>query len=515
MSQATETNFNLWSQSWITVERQDGKLLIANIESILLNATDYRSLYDPSPLVIVGIHRLLVAILQDIFNIKDNVDLEGLWHKKYFPPEKIKEFGEKYKQRFELFSKPSPFLQSADLPMVAEKNQNNKPVVYLFPEIPSATGITHFAHGLNEGYVICPACAAKGLLTLPSFSTTGGAGIKPSINGVPPIYLIPCGDSLFESLTSSLVQPYYFPKTAEKGIDNPWWKRDVPIIIQRGQEVIDTGYLESLTFPARRVRLHPLNHEAICSRCGQNMTISINSMVFEMGFERPKSLISWQFDPFVAYHENNKLNKEPTPIRPREGIATWREFSSLFIKSKGSIRPGILDQYLGLNMDHDQFLTYVCIGMRTDMKAKVFEWIRAEFNVPKELMKDDSYVEYIGRAFNFANESEQIISKVFLNHLNRERVKTKKYKTVQLNMIENFWGKLSIPFREFILYLPEEKEAACIEWAETVYQTAMAVYQNAVQTINDKAINLELIINMERVCNAKLKELLQKERANG
>ena len=64
MSQS-EPSFNLWSVPWITLEQQDGTLAKDRHRGALLRASDFRAIYDPSPLVVVGIHRLLAAILQD------------------------------------------------------------------------------------------------------------------------------------------------------------------------------------------------------------------------------------------------------------------------------------------------------------------------------------------------------------------------------------------------------------------------------------------------------------------
>ncbi|MCB0109796.1 MAG: type I-E CRISPR-associated protein Cse1/CasA, partial [Caldilineaceae bacterium] len=62
----TQPTFNLWTEPWITVETYDGGTVLTSIFDVLLNAHTYKDIYDPSPLVIVGIHRLLTAIVQDI-----------------------------------------------------------------------------------------------------------------------------------------------------------------------------------------------------------------------------------------------------------------------------------------------------------------------------------------------------------------------------------------------------------------------------------------------------------------
>ena len=88
-----EPTFNLWTEPWITLERADGALEDVGIEQALLESHCFRAIYDPSPLVVVGIHRLLAAILQDALDPQRPGDLAGLWREERFSEETIREFG--------------------------------------------------------------------------------------------------------------------------------------------------------------------------------------------------------------------------------------------------------------------------------------------------------------------------------------------------------------------------------------------------------------------------------------
>lgn len=383
-------SYNLWHEPWIGMERREGGSDRVSIAGALLNAPQYLAIHDPSPLVVVGIQRLLVAILQFVLNPTKKSDLGMLWQAGHFQVEAIRRFGSQYAQRFDLFSEAEPFLQSADLPLRQTKNDGSKTVAYLAQDIPCGTGITHYRHGSEDDQVFCPACAAGGLAAMPAFATSGGAGIKPSINGVPPIYVLPGGHTLFESLASSLLLPAYQPQVAWKDTDLVWWAREP--YIKRGAEVIRVGYLHSLTFAARRIRLHPQRLDAVCTRCGRSFEWGVRTMIFEMGECRPKDAPFWR-DPFAAYTINEK--KAPTPIRPVAGKAIWREFGGLFLQSnkqveKKTMRPSVLAQIAELAADEnghaDNLHYFRCIGLRTDMKAKVFEWVDAGFDVPGQLL---------------------------------------------------------------------------------------------------------------------------------
>ena len=114
-------------------------------------------------------------------------------------------------------------------------------------------------------------------------------------------------------------------------------------------------------------------------------------MVYQMGESRPKDAPFW-FDPFVAYQLREEQN--PVPIRPQAGKAIWREFAALFLPSSNAggghtKPPSALFQLANEGFGRDP-VTYPfrCIGIRTDMKAKIFEWIDAGFDVPVDLIND-------------------------------------------------------------------------------------------------------------------------------
>ena len=138
--------FNLWSSPWFTAETMSGELETVSIAQLLVNAAAYQALFDPSPLVIVSIHRLLVAILQDIFQPEYEEDLMAMWETAAFPSDKIRQFGTAYAYRFDLFSADTPFLQSGDIPLHPEKKGKGKSVGYLLPEQTAGTAVTHYNH---------------------------------------------------------------------------------------------------------------------------------------------------------------------------------------------------------------------------------------------------------------------------------------------------------------------------------------------------------------------------------
>ena len=105
-------------------------------------------------------------------------------------------------------------------------------------DVPAGTAVTHYRHGSDDECAFCPTCVAACLTGVPAFASSGGAGIKPSINGVPPIYVLPVGKTLFESLLLSLVIPDYQPEVRSRKRDDVTWLRS-PVMkkaVRKGEE---------------------------------------------------------------------------------------------------------------------------------------------------------------------------------------------------------------------------------------------------------------------------------------
>lgn len=504
--------FNLWTDLWIPLECREGGTERLSIEQTLLHASEYSAIYDPSPLVVVGIHRLLTAVLQSIVDPERPADLRKLWSARQFPPQKVKGFGRQYSDRFDLFSARTPFLQSGDLPLQPGKEDDTKTVSYLTTETSQASANAHYRHRNGKDEVFCPSCAAAGLVTIPPFASSGGRGIKPSINGVPPIYVIPGGKTLFDSLAASLVLPPYRPSAASPSEDAPWWER--PACVERGKEVLHVGYLQSLTFPARRVRLHPERLGTACTRCGQEGEWGVRTMIFEMGESRPRDSAFW-FDPFAAYRlPDSKSDKLPTPIRPVDGKALWREYAGLFLpqstaeaQRNATVRPSVLYQLAGEDiLPEVESYPFRCVGLRTDMKAKVFEWIDASFDVPASLLDDEEAGQWVREATQFAGDCAKVMAAVFHDGFGGPSKKAERHKALKGRMLADYWADLAGPFRGLVLELAtvESREAARSNWADGVLRAARRRFGEAAAAVGDGAVALRHQVEAQRKCELSL-----------
>lgn len=521
--------YNLWTEPWITVEGLTGDIVDSGLAEVLCHAHEIRTIVDPSPLVVVGVHRLLTAIVHDIIRPQKEGDLARIWDAQALSEADMQAFGDTYTHRFDLFSPTEPFLQSADLPLEPERKASGlKPVSYLTKEIPAGSEVAHYRHGVDEDNVFCPACAARGLVTVSAFATSGGAGIKPSINGVPPIYVIPGDDTLFGRLAASLVLPDHQPSARSSVEDRVWWRHDP--IVPRKAVVRDVGYLHSLTFPARRVRLHPERTDGACSRCGRQMKYGVRSMIFRMGESRPKDAQPWR-DPFAAYRPSKADLK---PIRPVKGKALWRDYAALFLPSRedaegsdpGTLPPTSLYQRVELASDGifeavgPRYAVYPvrCVGIRTDMRAKVFEWLDAEFSVPARLARDVLAADEVRRGLDLATKGASTMARTFRQYF--DAVRRDRFASLIQRMLDAYWRALAVPFRTFVLRIGEADDFGDAHrvWADIVVSEGQAAFNTHAEMTGADGGSLRNRVQARKWCairlNQQRKEYLPDEQSD-
>ncbi|HEY0739686.1 MAG TPA: type I-E CRISPR-associated protein Cse1/CasA [Herpetosiphonaceae bacterium] len=535
LSSPAVASFNLWHEPWIRVLDRNGERRTLSIEAVLFQAHDLKAFYDPSPLTVASVHRLLAAILQAIYAPRYLLHIVNLLDAQAFDSAKIRAFGEQFAERFDLFHPSAPFLQTGDVPLDAwrkpEKSKGNrtaagaqgdrdqrpaeqpaapagkiepKTIAYLLEEVPAGTNRTHFRHVNDEDHRLCPACCARSLITIPAFAKSGGAGIKPSINGVPPVYLLPVGDTLFHSLALSLIGEEYQPTSADATRQTAAWNGAT--IIPRGGELSAVGYLESLTFPARRVRLFPIVDPGPCTRCGQESPIRVKEMLYEMGWSRPKDAPWWK-DPFVAYRNSAKGKSDaPTPLRPSQGKALWRDYSTLFL-TDAELQPALVQQMNHLidggSVDEHQQLRFRCIGMKTDGKAKVFEWLDDALDVPAAVLRDQYGAAAVRKALARAEEVAYKIRVIFTRHMQPTRGgKQEHFLGLRGRMEDAYWTALAHPFLVLIATAAtvEAVDRAQARWARTILRQAQSVFDGVLEQLGDRADMLRRRVKAHTHC---------------
>jgi hypothetical protein len=218
------------------------------IREALTQAGRIRQIAASNPMDRVAILRFLLALL---YWCKGNPPADThATSGDSFPAEWFAKL-DQHKEYFNLLGNGKRFYQY--------RRDDDKPLTanYLIHEIPTGTNSRHFRHATDEVDGLCLACCAMGLLRLPLFSTSGGRGKPPGVNAKPPLYVIPVGGSLAETLRLSW--------RLAASLGTPAWEKPDIQLPKTGEVALLTG----LTWLPRRVWLgDPAEANNACISCG-------------------------------------------------------------------------------------------------------------------------------------------------------------------------------------------------------------------------------------------------------
>lgn len=364
--------FDVLKEPWIPVVRGDGSRDELGIQPCLEQARELREIRDPAPIIEFGLYRLLVAFVLDTVILanrrpEDPIDLNNLINDGRFDSSMIENYIKQCGDVFDLFHPERPFLQTK-----MDKAQP-KPLAGMFPVAPSGRSANHWHHKHENDLVVPCQVAARLLTTIAPFMTAGGAGLSPSINGAPPIYALPMGRNLFETIVVNI--PLRTNRDSGDGVV-AWRSERSP-----GQERSQATTVEALTWRPRQIQLVP--------EVGNGNCVNVREMKFARG---DSTRLTW-IDASLAYrYEGSKVS--PIPIRMRENRPLWRDAGPLLLLNEGEYgqsekkvifrRPDVVEQAFELANASNSLVIQV-YGMRTDMKMKVFEWAKETWLVPPNL----------------------------------------------------------------------------------------------------------------------------------
>ena len=340
-----EVEFNLLTEPWVRVRLQDNTVREVSLTDALLHAQDYVDLAGEMPTQDAAMLRLLLAVLFTVFS---RVDAEGaqtpiekrgqalrrwreLWQLGRFPEQPLRDYLERWKDRFWLFHPERPFWQVPEAAIGTAYNaaklngemseSSNK--LRLFP----------LYAGAGKSELTYPQ-AARWLLCVNGYDDTSA---KPKGKGLPSVgagwlgkigFLQAVGDNLFETLMLNLTLLQDGQKLWGENI--PCWELDAPRSAERTQIACPDNPAQLLTLQSRRLLLHRTNGRVD-------------------GF----SLLGGDFFPKEnAYAEQmtiwrNTAKKDEAakfvPCRHDPSRQFWREFPSVFCGGKENIhQPGVV-----------------------------------------------------------------------------------------------------------------------------------------------------------------------------
>lgn len=272
--------YNLLDEKWIPVLYLDGTYDRVGIRKALEDAGRIRQIAASNPMDRVAILRFLLAILYWCKGSpRDDQEVSGFDNAP--PPDWFSKLCE-MRDCFNLLGNGERFYQYRGA-------RRTRSVTDLLQEIPTGNNFWHFRHSTDNIDGLCAACCAFGLLRLPLFSVSGLPNLLAGINGVPPVYVVPWGLSLWDTLCAN------WRSCQEVGV--PTWEN----VDFREFGGVGVPLLTGLTLLSRHVWLHePCGPPRRCIACGNTESSLIQTCEFESAGRQETNL--WN-DPHVVYSD--------------------------------------------------------------------------------------------------------------------------------------------------------------------------------------------------------------------
>ena len=487
--------FNLITQPWIPVLRDDGSFSELGLRDVLIQSPHLREVAHDSPLFVASIYPLLTAIMHRVLpgqtDRERRAEWRRIWDQKKFSDadeEAIDAYFARWSDRFNLFHPRFPFYQVAGLEMNEASalrrlamEENNAPALFANDADPDWQSPS-------------PALAARLLLTIQNFALGFGKSSRAKIAGeeIEPPYsadgpllrgltIWTSGDTLFQTLMLCLV-PHELPDA-----DVPCWELDEPhklrdqLVNGKRQTTAPRGVCDLLTLQSRLIRLLPEE---------KNGAVLVPRAFFTQGRSLEKDAAGRPaFHPLKLYTASKKEGFSVLPLS--ENRAIWRNAHTLLSReARKQDKRNLLGWMETLTADgnvfDDKFRPNLnVVGMATEpgKAGKFLLWRHDRLPLPPALLVVPELLGYI----ESANEDAELVDKemrrrfalVARTFIAGERDGGVKPDPDDVKALVNkfdprrpFWARLEDHFYHLLRRLPEQRDTALESWENDVERTA-------------------------------------------
>lgn len=498
------TGYSLWTEPWIPVQTLDGDVKKVSLPEALSEAHHLRGVLDPSPLITVALHRLLLALVYRTHGLRDTSDWEALWKAGRFNREAVAAYGEGRAERFDLLHPTRPFYQ---VPMMPDEKVH--PVAALALEAASGNNPALFDHGKIEGATELPLDRAACYLLAHQAFAIGGGVSKPFNRMDAPLtkglIVEVTGTTLFETLALNVMTRQYWERiTPELEDDRPFWEVDEPPEPVKEGTVV-SGPLHYLTWQSRRIHLVVDPERRVVTGCQIAQRYCL-----------PKD--GSPVDPGKCYYQDEKKGWQPR--RLQKDRAAWRLTHVLLQAASGDKDVLTVLSWLAALRRREKELETIRLpktvslavsGLTTDPKlaAKIELWRREEIGLPLAILDDPALVRRVNTLMQDAGWVESLLRRCTealiwalaeRQHLPEAVGYVFTGKTGQAKMpptvapvarsqgtVLRYWAAMEGPFRSALFQLPEvDFEAVRTEWqnrlranARTAFDAVLTAQQGA------------------------------------
>jgi len=455
-------NFNLVDEPWIPCIFPDGSKAHLGLLDVLGRAHEIKEIYDPSPLVVMALHRLLLTILHRNFLVSNPGDWKIIWQQGCWDVQILSGYFDRWRHRFNLFDRVRPFYQVHQMAEVREPLSVQK----LVEEAASGNNPTLFDHSCkNAPTPVTAGFAARYVVTYQSFALGGGVSQPENFTHAPLVRgysVLVLGDNLFETLAFNILVYTRERPVPGKGKDDlPIWEQEPQPQPTKGP-IKPKGYLDYLTWQSRRICLLP------DPRTGQVIDCQI--------LQNRRLADDFCEDPFMAYNRDEKRGIFPRKID--QDKALWRDCQALLEMPEASsafLRPEIFNWIARLRnfqaIDPNRVLFFAVAGLGAD-RAKVFLWRHERLPLPLAYLEDKDLLSKLQGAIVLAEDVAWILRR-FLQNVARLLVSlgegnsmgpdSKAVRQAADNLLKNwaparlYFSQLETPFRRLMLALPGDQ----------------------------------------------------------
>jgi CRISPR system Cascade subunit CasA len=515
-------SFNLVEEPWIPCLFPDRPPRELGLFDVLVQAREIQEIYDISPLVVIALHRLLLAILHRNVGPETLHDWKELWQRGRWGEAELRQYFDRWQHRFYLFHPERPFYQVPTM-----ENATEHPVQKLVEEAAWGNNPTLFDHNYRACCIpMFPSQAARYVVAYQAFAVAGLAGPKQVNFSDAPLTrgysVMIFGDNLFETLALNLLPTPWDAKN-----DKPIWEQDAPARFDRGG-TYPHGLADYFTWQSRH--LHLIR--------GQDNGVTNCQIVQNLRLPE-----GFHHDPFKCYRKDEQRQMLlPLKINPERAL--WRDSHTLFQKAgslpgKGgsSQRPEVFNWLARTQsiLPHRNF-RFSITGLAAD-QAKVFLWRHESLPLPLDYLEDNQ--ELLGTlitAIKLTEEVSQIlnaclyqIAQLLLSPGYDPKNKNSRKPDPQAvkNLLKSwapdrlYFSQLEAPFRELLVSLPEDWQkdedgdleyggTELLQWGRALKLSAYGAFDTIGAGLGDSPRALKAMARVEVRFRAALDQEIRK-----
>lgn len=457
--------YDVTVEPWIPVRLLDGKRKKVSLLELFKEAHEIEQLDGLNAMEEYSVYRFLTLFLMAVYLPEDTIDVEEIFDDGNIDMSKVDEYIAVCRQEgvsFDLFDEKHPFLQSP-YDDKYDKESNIKSIAVLDSTVPSGNNPVHFNHTLETNAVMPVDKAVRSLLASQIFCTSAAQGYPSNVNGAPPLFFIPKGRNLFETLILSL-QPVKKNKMTDKH-DLELWRN--PRVVVPKEKVAKASAFYGMLFPSRRIRLIDEGN-TLLKKCYFQQGLNFN------GYD------SWT-DFHVAYFFDKKGRHS---IKPSLAKELWRNLGTIYSLAHQNASANnvlsVVKQYEEIMINQDRAeMPMLSFGAVTN-QSSYLDLQRGELVLNTGIANKIEKVDTVKEAIRKAEDIADCLAKALIM-LVRNIVDRKDYRKSDINQtVHDYYRACELRFYGFCDALAavatEEDRQACMdEWDTFIKKKALSI----------------------------------------